>query len=466
MDRLSPLDASFLHLEDDVNHMHLGSVAVFEGPAPSYADLTAAVTGRLPLVPRYRQRLRFVPYGLGRPVWVDDPHFNISYHVRHTALPAPGGIDQLRALTGRVMSQKLDLTKPLWEIWMAEGLEDGRWALVTKGHHALVDGIVGTELLGVLLDDSPRPTQPVPDTWRPTPPPSNVRLLAEALTDYAVSPYEQWRVARAAIRRPRRQLRRATTAVRGLGSLVGLGRPAPDSSLVGPIGPHRRYGTASVNLGQVRAIRRALGGDVNDVVLALVTHGFRDLLLAHGEPPERRLLRALVPLSVRRGGSGYDNQIAPVAVSLPVGEVDPVERLAAIGHEMQDAAADQAVAADTLTSLTGFAPPLLLSLATRAVSRTARGTGRHFGVGTVVTNAPGPRRPVYALGHALLEAYPYQPIAGPTRVGVAAFSYGGQICFGVTADYDAVADVDVLCRGIEAGAAALSGVAADRGVAS
>jgi len=187
-DRLSPLDASFLHVEDDVSHMHIAAIGIFEGPAPRYKDVVNMVRGKLPLVPRYRQVVRFVPLDLGRPVWVDDPHFNIDYHLRHTALPAPGGDAELRALVGRVMAQQLDRSKPLWEIWMVEGLEQGRWALLSKTHHALVDGVAGSDLLAVMMDTSPTPMPPVEDDWRPRPAPSGMKLAVGAATDWPAAP--------------------------------------------------------------------------------------------------------------------------------------------------------------------------------------------------------------------------------------------------------------------------------------
>lgn len=457
MDRLSPLDAFFLHIEDDVNHMHIGSVSIFEGPPPSEADFSAMVAGKLPLVPRYRQRVRYVPFDLGRPVWTDDTHFNLGYHLRHTALPPPGGGAQLRNLVGRLMSQQLDRAKPLWELWLVEGLEEGHWALVSKVHHCLVDGIAGTDLLTVVLDDSPEPSGPVPDTWRPAPEPSGLRLAGEAAIDYLVSPYEQWRAARAAASVPLQVVRLALDTVRGLATLRGVVRPAPASFLVGPIGPHRRWAWARATLEDVRTVRAGLGGTVNDVVLAAVTRGFRDLMLVHGEPVEGRVVRTLVPVSVRRADErgSYNNRVSGMLAELPVGIEDPAERLAWIRAQLQGLKESrQAVAADTLTSLSGFAPPLLLALGTRLATRAVRGFGR-TPLHTVTTNVPGPQHPLYALGRRLVESCPYVPIMSPMRVGVAAFSYDGRLTFGVTADYDTVPDVDVLCRGIESGLAEL-----------
>jgi diacylglycerol O-acyltransferase len=196
-DRLSPQDASFLHLEDHVSHMHIGSVAIFEGPPPPFADIVAMVDAKLDLVPRYRQKVRFVPLELGRPVWVDDPHFNLEYHLRHTALPSPGGETELRKLVGRVMAQQLDRSKPLWEIWAVEGLEDGRWAMLAKTHHALVDGVSGTDLLAVIMDLGPDEQRPAPSGWTPHPEPSGLELAVDALENIVRSPYEQLRAARA-----------------------------------------------------------------------------------------------------------------------------------------------------------------------------------------------------------------------------------------------------------------------------
>jgi WS/DGAT/MGAT family acyltransferase len=464
VDRLSPQDAAFLHVENDVNHMHIGSVAVFEGPVPAYAEIEAMVAGKLPLAARYRQRVRQVPLQLGRPVWVDDPHFRLGYHLRHTALPRPGGRAQLRDLVGRVMSQQLDRTKPLWELWLVEGLEDGHWALSTKAHHCMVDGIAGTDLLTVLLDDTPEPSTPVPDTWRPPSEPSGLRLAGDALVDYVASPYEQWRAARLAASAPLRLGRVLADTARGLATVPGLvAHVAPPSSLAGPIGPHRRWSWARASLEEVRAVRLGLGGTVNDVVLAAVARGFRDLILAHAEDPAATPIRSLVPVSVRRAGErgSYDNRVSAVLAELPVGVDDPVERLAAVRRQMDGLKESrQAVAAETLTSLSGFAPSLLLALGTRVATR-ALGRCRHGGVNTVVTNVPGPQHPLYALGRRLVEACPYVPLASPMRVGVAVFSYDGRLTFGVTSDYDAVPDVEVLCRGIEAGMAELLEAAGD-----
>ena len=457
-DRLSPLDASFLHIEDDVSHMHIASVALFEGPPPPFADLVAMVAGKLSLVPRYRQVVKFVPLQMGRPVWVDDPHFSIDYHLRHTAIPFPGSEGQLRALVGRVMSQQLDRSKPLWEIWMAEGFEDGKWVLLSKTHHALVDGVSGTDLLAVIMDISPEPSAAPPDDWTPEPVPTGARLLADAVLGLARSPYEQLRVARARTRLPRQVLHQAGEVAKGLTSLAGVVRPTPPSSLNGPIGPHRRYAWAETTVDEIKTVRKGLGGTFNDVVLTAITRGFRDLLISRGESVDR-VVRTLVPVSVRArddrglavGDGTLQNKVSAMFAELPVGIDDPAERLAAITAQMEGLKeSKEAVAGEALTSLSGFAPPMLLALGMRLATRVAQRN-----VNTVTTNVPGPQFPLYVCGRRMLKAYPYVPLASQVRIGVAIFSYDGQVTFGVTGDRDTTPDLDVLCRGIERGMAEL-----------
>ena len=434
--------------------MHIGSVMVIEGPSPPYRDVVARVHSKLPLVPRYRQIVRFVPFDLGRPVWVDDLHFNIDYHLRHTALPAPGGEGELRELVGRVMSQPLDRTRPLWEIWVVEGLEDKRWALLAKTHHAMVDGVAGTDLMAALLDLSPTVSAAEPDEWEPRSAPAGVSLAAEAFFDLLRSPYEQVRAVRARTRVPRQALRQAVEVTRGLSAMAGLVRPTPVSSLNGPIGPHRRYGWASTSVDDIKAVRKGLGGTFNDVVLAAITHGFRSLLLGRGEPVDR-VVRTLVPVSVRpRDTSGravgdgtFENKVSAMFAELPVGIGDPVDRLHAITAQMEGLKeSKQAVAGEALTSMGGFAPPMLLALGMRLATRVAQRN-----VNTITTNVPGPQMPLYLAGCRMLKAYPYVPLAGQIRIGVAIFSYDGQVNFGITGDHDTTEDLDVMCTGIEKG---------------
>jgi diacylglycerol O-acyltransferase / wax synthase len=452
MNRMSPLDASFLHLEDDVTQLHIGSVAILEGPPPPFEEVLRMVSGKLALVPRYRQVVRFVPFAMGRPVWADDAHFNLGYHLRRTALPAPGGEEELRILVGRIMSQQLDRAKPLWEMWMAEGLGAGRWALISKVHHCMVDGVSGTDLLTVILDKERDPVASPSDGWTPEPAPTGMRLLADAVLQRTVSPYEAVRSARAALRAPRQFARIVEDTTRGLVGMRGLVRRTPPSSLNGPISPHRRWSWARSQLSDVKAIRAALGGTVNDVVLACITNGFRELLLSRGESIDR-VVRTMVPVSVRSPGERgtYNNRVSAMFAELPVGIEDPAERLDSIRAQMEGLKeSKQAVAGEVLTSLSGFAPPMLLALGERVATRVPQRN-----VNTVTTNVPGPQYPLYAAGRRLLEAFPYVPLGGRVRIGVAIFSYDGALNFGVTGDYDTAYDVGVLCDGIEKGVSEL-----------
>ena len=453
-DRMSPLDATFLHAEDRVSHMHIGSVGILEGPPPAHDDLLAMVEGKLHLIPRYRQIVRFVPFQLGRPVWVDDPEFDIAYHIRRTALPEGGGDDQLRNLVGRVMAQQLDRTKPLWEIWLVENLENDRWALLSKVHHCMVDGVSGAELLSVVLDifEEPPPT-PEPPPWIPQPSPSSVGLATEAVVDLVRSPYEQVRAIRASLRVPRRAAHAAVEVAKGLASVATVAVPPPQSSLNGTIGPNRRYDWTETSVADIKKVRRGLGGTFNDVVLAAIAGGFRRLLIERAEPVDR-VIRSLVPVSVRpRDESGravgdgtQDNQVAAMFAELPVEVADPVDRLRLVSAQMADLKeSNQAVAAEALVSVSAFAPPMLLALGLRAATKAPQRA-----VNTVTTNVPGPQLPLYVLGRKLLHAYPYVPVAGHIRIGVAIFSYDGKVSFGITGDYDSTPDLHEMVAGIEA----------------
>jgi len=453
MQTMSPLDASFLHIEDAVTHMHIGSVGIFEGPAPGPGEVRSAVAGRLPQVPRYRQKVRFVPLALGRPTWVDDPHFNLEYHVRRTALPAPGGHEELRNLMGRVMSQQLDRAKPLWEMWVAEGLEDGRWALISKTHHCMVDGVSATDLMSVILSTERQPEPVEVGAWKAEPEPNSTELIAHSLALRAASPYEAMRTALSAARGPRSVARKAIDTTRGAANLRSLLNPNPTSSLNGPIGPHRRWDWARARLSDVRQIREVHAGTINDVVLAAITNGFRELLTSRGEPVDGHVIRSLVPVSVRAADEHgtYDNKVSAMFAELPIEIEDPVLRLRSLREQMQHLKhSGQAVAAERLTALGGFAPAMLLALGGRVGTRLPQNT-----VNTVTTNVPGPQKPLYLAGRRMLEAFPFVPLGGHVRVGVAIFSYDGGINFGVTGDYDTAPDIGVLCDGIEDGIAEL-----------
>jgi WS/DGAT/MGAT family acyltransferase len=404
------------------------------------------IRAHLPSVPRYRQKVRFVPLALGRPVWVDDPHFNLGYHLRRTALPSPGGDQELRNLVGRVMSQQLDRGKPLWEMWIIEELSEGRWGVITKVHHCMVDGVAGTELLTVILDTERDPKLPALDDWHPERQPLGAELAVQALARRAVSPYEQLRAVRSAVRSPGRVAGTAAVTARGLWSMTGVVAPPPPSSLNGAIGPHRRWAWARSQLSDVKRVRLAFGGTVNDVVLTAIAGGFR-VLLAGREESAQRDVRTLVPVSVRSGEQQgeYNNRVSAIFANLPVGIEHPVARLAAMRAQMEHLKhSGEAVAGDVLVGLSGFAPAMLLALGLRAATRMPQRS-----VNTVTTNVPGPQRPLYAAGRRMLECLPYVPIGGHVRIGVAIFSYDGGLTFGVTGDYDEAPDIEVLCDGIE-----------------
>jgi WS/DGAT/MGAT family acyltransferase len=445
-DRLTALDSSFLHMEDNLpSHMHVASVTIFDGPAPDYQDLVDGIAERLHMVPRYRQKLAFVPFGQGRPRWVDDPTFNISYHVRATALPPPGGEEQLRVLAGRVFSQRLDRDKPIWEVWLVEGLEGNRFALLSKVHHALVDGVSGADLMTVLFDMHPNPeSPPEPEQqWQPRPLPSSSQLLGEALLERSTEPGEIVRTVRHAFRGPREFARNALEAAGGLSALArGTLRPAPASPFNGEIGPHRRFTWVRVRLGDIKEIKNSLGGTVNDVVLATVTGGLRRHLHARGVPTQDLTLRAMVPVSVRsdleQGALG--NRVAAMMAPLPVWCENPTVRLDVVSDSMRNLkSSGQAVGAEVLTRIGGFAPPTIMAQATRIGARQ-----RAFNL--VVTNVPGPQFPLYIQGRELLDVFPMVPLAMNQRLGIALMSYNGAINFGLIGDYDSMPDLEDFAR--------------------
>ncbi len=452
MDRMSPLDASFLHIERDIQQLNVGSALVFEGPAPTYDELCEVIEAKLARVPRYRQRFRRTPLELGLPVWVDDPHFRIRYHMRHSALPSPGSEAQLRTLAGRLMAQHLDLSRPLWEMWFVEGLSDGRWALVNKAHHAMIDGISGTDIMSVVLDFQPQ-AHPLPAVaWVPEPAPSEVQMLSSALADVVRNPVSQGRAVLGALSAPRQLVTHAVAQVAGLAQLGGK-VVRPESVLNGPIGPHRRWGWARAGLADVKSVKNAFGGTVNDVILASITGGFRTFLAARGEVVDGRTIRSMVPVSVRRADQtgALGNQVSAVLADLPIGIADPVERLAAITEQLNGLKrSGMATGVEGMMSAADFVPPTLLALGARVVARFPQRT-----ISTVTTNVPGPQQPMYLLGRAMTEMFPYIPLASDVRITIGIVSYNGRLDCGITGDYDHVPDIDVLCAGIEAATAEL-----------
>jgi WS/DGAT/MGAT family acyltransferase len=448
---MTPLDAAFLQAEDVEEGVSLAisSVAVFNGPAPAQSEFAAMLAARLPLVPRYRQKVRTIPLDLGPPVWVDDPHFDLGYHLRRTALPEPGGDAELATLIGRVMSARMDRSHPLWEYWLVEGLAEGRWALISKVHHCMVDGVSGTDLYHAVLDGSPEPRAAPPDTWRPAPEPRTAALAASALLALALNPVTQMRAAASALRHPRRLAAAARDALRGAVALSTAVVPARAGSLSGPLSAHRVFAFSRGTVAEVRAVRRAVGGTFNDVVLAAVSSGFRALLLSRGEVPDARAVRSLIPVNVRAPGqeSIRDNRVSLMLADLPVDIADPLERLATVRARLDELKDDrEAEAGAALTSIAALEPFPLVAGSFRWVA-----TLPQHSVVTVTTNVPGPRAPLYALGRPLLEIIPYVPIASTVRIGVSILTYGNRIAFGVTGDRDAAPDVDVLARGIADG---------------
>ena len=444
-DRLTALDTSFLHLEDASAHMHVASVMLFEGGPPGYDELLESIDRRLHLVPRYRQKLALVPLGQGRPRWVDDPHLNLRYHVRSTALPSPGTEEQLRALAGRVFAQPLDRDKPLWEVWLVEGLEDGRFAMLSKTHHSLVDGVTGVDIMTVLFDTSPDPAAP-PDPgrrWLPRPVPSSVQLLGEALVERATMPGELARTARALLRAPRQIAWGVVHAAAGVGVMAWAGmNPAPASPYNAAIGPHRRFTWVRTELADMKAIKNELGGTVNDVVLASIAGALGRHLRRRGQNTDGLELKALVPVSVRAEGHDGDlgNQVEAIMAPLPVWCQDPVARLDMVREAMKGLKdSGQAVGAQVLTELSGYAPPTVMAQASRLMNRQ-----RLFNL--VVTNVPGPQFSLYLMGRRAVDPFPMVPLAKNQGLAVAIMSYDGRMNFGLVGDYDILHDIDDLAR--------------------
>ncbi|SDO75283.1 acyltransferase, WS/DGAT/MGAT [Pedococcus dokdonensis] len=469
MDRMSAMDAMFFYMEGENTPMHVGGVSVLEGPAPAYGDLVRLLVSKLDLVPRYRQVIKTVPFQLGRPVWVDDPHFQILYHVRHTSLPGPGGPEQLRNLAGRVFAQRLDMTKPVWEAWLVEGLAGDRWALISKAHHCMIDGEGSTDLMQVIFDLEPEPERREPSEWTPSPAPSTFEVTAGSIIDTVREPLQAIGIpsvddfakipeALAGVAFAAKEL-----VPQQIAQLVpGRGQPTP-KSLNGPLGPNRRWVWTDASMAEVKTIRTALGGTVNDVILAAVTRGYRDLVAGRGELTPELVVRSLVPVSTRQpsGRGQVNNQVSSVVVDLPVGEDDPVRRLQLIREQMdRNKRGMGAVDAAAIVGLADYAAPTLLALGARSMSRMPN---RLTQTGT--TNVPGPRIPLYLLGRRLVESHPYVPVFAGVRVATGIFSYLDTFSFGVTADFDSFPDVELITDGIRAGFDELVAAAADAPVA-
>jgi diacylglycerol O-acyltransferase / wax synthase len=447
LDRLSSVDAGFLHAEDGTDaHMHIGALAILEGPAPSIEDLTAHIESRLHLVPRYRQRVINPPMQTGRPLWVDDVDFTVTYHVRHTALPRPGTEEQLRRLVGRIVSQRLDRTKPLWEVWLVEGLADNRFAIINKTHHALVDGVGGVDILTALFDlerDTPRTA---PQRWSPKTTPGTTGLLvhgAESAVKLGLGVATSLLGAAANVRDSARRVADAGQGVLEIGQR--LVDPAPATPLNRKPGPHRRVATVTCELEDFKTVKNAFGGTVNDVVLAVVSGALGRFLQQRDMDTDGLILRACVPMSVRtqdqRGGAG--NRITIMVAPLPVGTPEPTERLAQVRAAMDGVKkSKQAVGAETLTKMENFMPPTVLAQAARLGF-----SPRLYNV--LVTNIPGPQFPVYLLGRQMLELFPLAFLAPTHLLAIGIVSYNARVTLGLLGDYDGVPDLDLLAKEIE-----------------
>jgi WS/DGAT/MGAT family acyltransferase len=441
--------------------MHIGGVTIIEGPPPSMEEFLEQIRKRLHLVPRYRHKLAYTAVDSGRPVWVDDPSFNLEYHIRHTALPAPGRWEQLQDLTARIFSQQLDRSKPLWEMWLIEGLEEDRFALITKTHHALIDGIAGVDLVTVLFDLSPDPP-PLTHSgraWQPHSEPSTTHLLAAGLLGAARAGVALAEGAIDALTHPERALARARDAAEGVGEILWAGlNPAPQTPLNVPIGPHRRFVGVSSRLEDYKLVKDAFGGTVNDVILAAVAGALRTFLISRGRRTSGVEMRALVPVSVRaederdRGG----NRIVVMRGPLPVYIADPINRLRFVSQAMDGLKeSKQALGAEVIAGAQNFAPPTILAQASRLNFST-----RLFNL--IVTNVPGPQFPLYVIGREMLQAIPVAFLPENHALAIAIMSYNGQMNFGLLGDFDALPDIDTIGENIAAELAELVSLARER----
>ena len=445
-ERLSSLDASFLYLERPSMHMHVAGVSVL-APRPDgplrYEHVQEVVEARLYMAPRLRQRVLRVPFGLTRPLWVDDEHFDLDFHLRRSAVPSPGGRLQLERAVGRVLSRPLDPSKPLWELYVFEGLEHDRTAVLLKLHHALADGI-GSMLIASALFDL-EPDTPTAATkhhgWAPSPSPTSADLLRESAEDLVLHPIQALgRVVGA----PALAWSDISLMMRGVGHLMGMGAP-PRGPFDVEVGPARRFATAEAPFERIHAVKDALGGTVNDVVISAVTGGLHALLTSRGEPTRGRSLRVMVPVSVRSRAQAGDvgNRVAPAFVDVPVGKMAPTTRLKRVRQATRILKeSGVAVSADSIIGLGAYAPPALHATAARLISG-----ARWFNL--VVSNIPAPQVPLYLAGARLLTSYPAMPLGQNCALSIACTSLGGTMAFGLTADWDAVKDLDVLARGIE-----------------
>jgi diacylglycerol O-acyltransferase len=444
-DRLGPLDAAFLAMETPTQYLHGGGLFLFDASQTDGFDFTrflALVRSRIHQVPRYRQKLAFAPLNLATPAWVDDAQFDIAYHVRHAALPRPGTMAQLLEYAGRILSRPLDRDRPLWELYVVEGLADDRFAVLAKSHQALVDGVAAVDIVTVMFDRAPDTSAelPPPEPWVPRPPPSGYELARSGVAELARSPAAAVSTGRRLAAAPAAAARRALTVGRGLASVVGgnLLRPAPRSLLNVAPGPHRRFALQRLSLADVQRVKNVFDTTVNDVVLAVTADATGRYLRSRGARTDRLWLRAMVPMSVRTDDDEHvlGNRVVAVFANLPMFEMDPVERLHVCGEEMKEVAASQhAAGAGFLIGMTQFSPPTIHAMAARVAAR-----GRLFNF--AVANVPGPQVPIYCLGARLVGGFPFLPLAGTHAYAVGVTSIDGWMNVGLTADYDGLPDLD------------------------
>lgn len=441
-DRLSPLDQTFLLLERDDQPMHIGGLMIFEGPAPTYEELCSYLDSRLDQVPRYRQRIQSVPLNIGQPIWVDDEDFELEYHLRHTAVPKPGKSEQLGRLASRLLSQRLDLERPLWEMWLVEGLAKGRWALINKAHHAMIDGLSGHDIMEVVLDLDRDGRETPPSSWSPEPAPGTVDLVTDAVVDSVKRPGEHLQRIVSRASDPRGMAEHL--AVRVAGAWPVKSRIfSTDNAIGGSIGAHRRWGWVEGDLALIKAVKNEFGGTVNDVILTAVAGGFRELMLSR--EMELTGVHSMIPVSMRRPGDATGgNEVASMFAELPVPVEDPVERLHATTQRMNRLKrSGTPLTVDSIIGLADFVPPALFA----AAGRVASGIPQRA-YDTVTTNVPGPQVPLFMMGRQLETLIPFLPLSPGVRIATAIASYNGTINFGVTADYDSVRDISVFLEGV------------------
>jgi diacylglycerol O-acyltransferase / wax synthase len=453
--RLSTSDASFYQLENTATPMYVGSLLTLRRPRAglSYETLLATVEQRLPRVPRYRQKVREVTMGLARPVWIDDRDFDITYHVRRSALPSPGSDEQLHELIARLAARPLDKSRPLWEMYLVEGLTKNRIALYTKSHQALINGIGAVEIGQVIADRTQRPPPFVEDIWVPASEPGSALLLLGAIGDWATRPRAQLMAVRSGL----------TELATNSGQVVEVGRrlfdvartiargTAPSSPLNATVSRNRRFTVARGRLDQYRAVRTRYDCDVHDVVLAVITGALRNWLLSRGEAAApTSTVRAMAPLPVyldevfdSSSRAQAISQVTPFLVDLPVGEGNAVVRLSQIAHATEsNPIASSLVDARSIVTLSGFAPPTLHAMGIRVATTLPGFSGRLFNL--LITNAPGAQSQMYIAGAKLLETYAVPPLLNNQVLAIGVTSYNGMLYFGINADRDAMSDVDVL----------------------